>query len=158
MRSLFFGAIVFFIGGCASEPSRIVDSSSSDGRFKITLEATNDWARPGQTIPVKVRLERLGEVVLPEEEINIIFSTFNGDVNPSTLNPVFVDTASERFSGVIKDDSIFETWVEFTPDSRPEELQAELNARIQTTWPDDGSYSSLGHVKLRIRISEAKTL
>ena len=60
MMLLFSVLTVLFIGGCGSEPSRIVDSSSSDGRFKISLETASEWARPGQTIPVKVRLERLG--------------------------------------------------------------------------------------------------
>ena len=157
MRSLFIALAVFFIGGCGSEPSRIVDSSSSDGRFKISLETASEWARPGQTIPVKVRLERLGGGI-PEEEISITFFTNNGTVSPSALNPVFVDSTSERTTGIIKDSPIYETWVEFTPDSRPAELQAELNATVKTIWPDDGSYSSLGHVRLRIRIAEAKYL
>ncbi len=157
MRSLFSVLAVFLLGGCGSEPSRIVDSSSSDGRFKISLETASDWARPGQTIPVKVRLERLKEVI-PEEEISITFFTNNGSISPSALNPVFVDSTSERTSGIIKDSPVYETWVEFTPDSRPVEFQAELNATIKTIWPDDGSYSSLGHVRLRIRIAEAKYL
>jgi len=158
MRSLFSVLAVFLLGGCESEPSRIVDSSSSNGRFKISLETASDWARPGQTIPVKVRLERLAEEVIQEEEISITFFTNNGTVSPSALNPVFVDSTSERTSGIIKDSSVYETYVEFTPDSRPVELQAELNATIKTIWPDDGSYSSLGHVRLRIRIAEAKYL
>ncbi len=161
MRSLFFVAIMFFIGGCASEPSRIVDSSSSDGRFKLTLESTSDWARPGEIVPVKVRLERLADAQLSGPEyIELTLIATNGDVSPSSISvPPFVGSDSsdeDNLSGVIQG-KIYETWVQFKADSRPVELQAELNALYKTVFPEDIGVLTSGHVKLRIRISEVKT-
>ncbi len=45
--------------GCAEEPDRIVGATTADGRFEITLEAARDWVRPGDSLPVKVRVESL---------------------------------------------------------------------------------------------------
>ena len=162
MRSFLIVAVALFIAGCQSEPNRIVNSSSGDGRFKLTLESTSDWARPGEIIPVKVRLERSADAQLPGPEyLELTLIATNGDVSPSSISvPPFVGSDSsddDNLSGVIQG-KVYETWVQFRADSRPVELQAELNALYKTVFPEDTGLLTSGHVKLRIRISEAKSI
>ena len=162
MNSFSIIATIFLIMGCDSEPNRIVNSSSGDGRFKLTLESTSDWVRPGEIIPVKVRLERSAAAQLPGPEyLELTLIATNGDVNPSSISvPPFVGSDSsddDNLSGVIQG-KVYETWIQFRADSRPVELQAELNALYKTVFPEDTGFLTSGHVKLRIRISEAKSI
>jgi hypothetical protein len=125
--------------GCAEEPSRIVGSTTEDGRFEITLEAARDWVRPGDSLPIKVRIEQLVDTLDEDLSVEIEFIVNNGSVSPSSLEVEFLapyvadaddDEQAER-DEVIREGGarIFEQWLTFEADSRTDaSVQGEIHA------------------------------
>jgi hypothetical protein len=120
--------------GCAEEPERIVGTTTEDGRFELTLEAVRDWVRPGDSLPVQVRLESLRGPLAEALETEIEFVVNNGNVSPSSLTIQFAGADDEVPVGV---ERVFETWVTFVADSRAgADVQGEIHAlfmNVRTT-------------------------
>ena len=120
--------------GCAEEPERIVGTTTEDGRFELTLEAVRDWVRPGDSLPVQVRLENLRGPLAEALETEIEFVVNNGNVSPSSLTIQFAGADDEVPVGV---ERVFETWVTFVADSRAgADVQGEIHAlfmNVRTT-------------------------
>ena len=114
------------MAGCAKEPDRIVGAKTGDGRFRLALEATDDWVRSGFSLPVKVRVESLtGPVVEPwETEIELVAN--NGDVSPSSVDVVFDGVAEGETADAA--DAVFEAWVIFEADSGLKSEYGEVHA------------------------------
>ncbi|MBN64438.1 MAG: hypothetical protein CME20_24005, partial [Gemmatimonadetes bacterium] len=77
------------LAGCAEEPDRIVGANTGDGRFRLTLEATDDWVRSDFSLPVKVRVESLTGPVLEPWYTVIELVANNGDVSSSSVEVSF---------------------------------------------------------------------
>ncbi len=119
-------AVMALLLGCAQEPERIVGTTTEDGRFELTLEAARDWVRPGDSLPVQVRLESLNGLLAEGLETEIELVVNNGNVSPSLLNIQFAGTNDEEPQGV---ERVFETWVTFVADSRVgADVQGEIHA------------------------------
>jgi hypothetical protein len=120
--------------GCAEEPERIVGTTTEDGRFELTLEAVRDWVRPGDSLPVQVRLESLRGPLAEALETEIEFVVNNGNVSPYSLTIQFAGADDEVPVGV---ERVFETWVTFVADSRAgADVQGEIHAlfmNVRTT-------------------------
>ena len=115
------------LAGCAEEPDRLVDTTTGDDRFELTLEATDDWVRPGFALPIKVRVESLtGPLDEPwQAELELVAN--NGNVSPSSLNVVFGGVAEGETADAA--DSVFEAWITFAAGSRiTTAVQGEVHA------------------------------
>ena len=84
--------------GCAEEPDRLVGATTADGRFKLSLEAVDDWVRPGFSLPVKVRVESLlGPLTEPwQAELELVAN--NGDVSSSSIYVEFDGIAEDEIA------------------------------------------------------------
>jgi hypothetical protein len=154
MRAILILAVAL-CWGCAEEPDRIVGTTTEDGRFAIELESTRDWVRPGDSLPIKVRVKQLVEALDEDLSTEIEFVVNNGSVSPSSLDVEFLapytepaedsvdPVAIEQKSG----ERIFEQWVIFEADSRADaSVQGEIHAlfldirstlKIRITPPTD---------------------
>lgn len=72
------------LSGCA-EPDRRVMAIAGEGDLRLTLEASRDWVRPGDSLPIQVRVESLSGPVQEEVVETIEFVVNNGSVSPSRL-------------------------------------------------------------------------
>lgn len=144
---------------CSEEPDRIVGTTTEDGRFAIELESTRDWVRPGDSLPIKVRVKQLVESLDEDLSAEIEFVVNNGSVSPSSLDVEFLapytepvdegdDDSVEPIAIVQKSgERIFEQWVTFEADSRADaSVQGEVHAlflnirstlKIRITPPTD---------------------
>lgn len=133
--------IVALCLGCAEEPDRIIGSTTEDGHFEITLEASREWVRPGDSLPIKVRIEQLVEALDEDLSTEVEFVVNNGSVSPSSLDVIFfapyvVEVGDgEAGDGEADDVSreggarVFEQWVTFEADSRADaSVQGEVHA------------------------------
>lgn len=127
--------------GCAEEPKRLVGATTADGRFKLSLQAADDWVRPGFSLPIKVRVESLvGPLTEPwQTELELVAN--NGDISPSSLNVEFDGIAAGEVADAA--DSVFEAWITF-----------EAESRIETASQGEVHATFLGeHSMLKIRIT-----
>jgi hypothetical protein len=90
--------------GCA-EPDRRVTAATADGGFALSLAASRNWMRPGDSLPVQVRVERLSGPA-EEREDTVEFVCNRGVGSPAALT---VSLAGADSPGVI-----FTGWVTFT--------------------------------------------
>ncbi|MGY8827539.1 MAG: hypothetical protein ACKVJG_27120 [Candidatus Latescibacterota bacterium] len=130
--------------GCAEEPDRIIGSTTEDGHFEITLEASREWVRPGDSLPIKVRIEQLVEALDEDLSTEVEFVVNNGSVSPSSLDvDFFAPYAVEADNGEADDGEaedaddvsreagarVFEQWITFEADSRADaSVQGEIHA------------------------------
>jgi len=124
-------ALALGLWGC-SEPDKRVTASTGD--FEVSLEAKKNWVRPGDELPIQVRVKsRTGPVQEDVDEV-IEFVVNNGTVSPSSL--------SVHLAGP---DSLFTGWITFTASSRvtPPD-QAEIHAIFR---------DALATLKIRIVVS-----
>lgn len=161
MRAILILAVAL-CWGCAEEPDRIVGTTTEDGRFSIELAATRDWVRPGDSLPIKVRVKQLVEALDEDLSAEIEFVVNNGSVSPSSLDVEFLapytEPTEDEADDAEADDSvepivqksgerIFEQWVTFEADSRADaSVQGEIHAlflnirstlKIRITPPTD---------------------
>ncbi len=164
MRAILILAVAL-CWGCAEEPDRIVGTTTEDGRFAIELESTRDWVRPGDSLPIKVRVKQLVESLDEDLSTEIEFIVNNGSVSPSSLDVEFLapytesvdedeaidadaeDTAEPVVIEQKSGERIFEQWVIFEADSRADaSVQGEIHAlfldirstlKIRITPPTD---------------------
>ena len=129
------------LAGGAEEPGRLVDTTTEDGRFELTLAATDDWVRPEFTLPIKVRVESLAGPVAEAWEGEIELVANNGDVSPASVDVVF-DGIAEGESATAAD-SVFEAWITFEAErSSDTAAQGEVHALFLDV-----------HTALKIRIT-----
>jgi len=126
LRSALLAGLVLAWFGCAEEPERIVGATTEDDRFEVELEATQDWVRPGDSLPVRVRVKSLGGKLEQPLAAELLFVVNGGDVDPSSLFVEFAGTADSLSFGV---ETLFEEWITFEAESRVgAEVQGEINA------------------------------
>ena len=119
------------LAGCAKEPDRIVGANTEDGRFRLTLDATERWVRPGFSLPVRVRVESLtGPGVEPWSSAIELLGN-NGDVSSSSVVVSFAGVAEGEAADVA--DAVFEAWVTFDADKVKVAAQGEVHAIFQGT-------------------------
>lgn len=127
MKSLVLLCAALFCTSCAEEPKRLVGATTADGRFKLSLEATDDWVRPGFSLPVKVRVESLVGPLVEAWETELELVANNGDISPSSLYVEFDGVAEDEVAN--QADSVFEAWITFEAESRIEQLaEGEVHA------------------------------
>ena len=127
MKSLVLLCAALFCASCAEEPKRLVGATTADGRFKLSLEATDDWVRPGFSLPVKVRVESLVGPLVEAWETELELVANNGDISPSSLYVEFDGVAEDEVAN--QADSVFEAWITFEAENRIEQLaQGEVHA------------------------------
>ena len=114
------------LAGCAEEPDRIVGANTEDGRFRLTLEATDDWVRSDFSLPVKVRVESLTGPVLEPWYTVIELVANNGDVSSSSVEVSFDGVAEGETAEAA--DAVFEAWVTFEADNLKVVGQGEIPA------------------------------
>ena len=132
---------VLLFAGCAEEPERLVGATTADGRFKLSLEATDDWVRPGLSLPVKVRVESLVGPVVEAWETELELVANNGSISSSSVDVEFDGVAEDEVAD--QADTVFEAWVTFKAGSGfKKAAQGEVHAMF------------LGeHAALKIRIT-----
>ena len=125
-----------------SEPDKIVSSSTEDGRFRLSLEAEENWVRPSGELPVVLRIERIGGP--PSEDFfgEVELLTNGGGISPSSVS---VEMAAPDSLGVGGEDS-FMTWLVFTASSRASTVgRADIRAlfgdalatlRVRVVWEE----------------------
>ena len=127
MKSLVLLCAALFCAGCAEEPHRLVGATTADGLFKLRLDATDDWVRPGFSLPVKVGVESLVGPLVEAWETELELVANNGDISPSSLYVEFGGVAEDGVAD--QADSVFEAWITFEAESRIEQLaQGEVHA------------------------------
>lgn len=99
--------------GCGKEPDRIVQSRTSDGAFALTLEAQANWVRPGESVPVLVRVESLTGPVSADLVETVELVADNGTVFPTV---VMVTLTGPDATGAGAQ-SRYSQWVVFTASS-----------------------------------------
>jgi hypothetical protein len=116
--------------GCSREPDRLVRATTSDGAFELSLEAAEDWLRPGSSLPVRVRLESLSGRLSDAFYGDIELIVSNGSVMPRSVSvalPGPDGTAAEAAT-------VFQEWVTFTaPSYVSDDTQSELYAVFRDT-------------------------
>jgi len=111
--------------GCAEEPERLVSSTTADDRFKVVMEAADDWVRPGHKLPIKVRVE---SIVGPLDELwetELKLMANNGSVSPSELRVLFDGAENAAYT---VEDSVYERWVTFSAGISDKPSQGEVHA------------------------------
>ncbi len=127
MKSLVLVCAALLCASCAEEPKRLVGATTADGRFKLSLEATDDWVRAGFSLPVKVRVESLVGPLVEAWETELELVANNGDISPSSLHVEFDGVAEDEVAN--QEDSVFEAWITFEAENRIEQLaQGEVHA------------------------------
>lgn len=122
------------LAGCA-EPDKAVTRATGDGRFAVSLEAEKNWLHPGESLPVRVRVESLagpleqGLVDTLKFVINNGFLVSNGALAPTQLVVTFAGTADSAAVGAFR---AYENWVVFqaSPRATPQN-QGEIEALFQ---------------------------
>ncbi len=126
MKSLVLLCAALFCASCAEEPKRLVGATTADGRFKLSLEATDDWVRAGFSLPVKVRVESLVGPLVEAWETELELVANNGDISPSSLYVEFDGVAEDEVAN--QADSVFEAWITFEADRIKQLAQGEVHA------------------------------
>ena len=80
--------------GC-SEPDKQVTRSTEDGKFAVSLEGRKNWVRPGESLPIEVRVESLTGRLEETLTDSVEFIVNNGTVTPNPLTFSFIGTADE---------------------------------------------------------------
>ncbi|MBT4501152.1 MAG: hypothetical protein HOC74_25705 [Gemmatimonadetes bacterium] len=112
--------------GCAEEPERIVGATTEDGRFEVELEATRDWVRPGNSLPIRVRVKSLRGKLEQPLAAELVFVVNGGDVDPRSLFVEFAGMADSLSFGA---ETLYEEWVTFEAEDRVgAEVQGEIHA------------------------------
>lgn len=111
--------------GC-SEPDKRVTAATDDGALELTLSAGKNWLRPGESLPVRLRVTsvdgRLAETV--RDTVELLAN--NGSVMPSRVVITFVGQADTLTKGV---DAVYEDWLTFTVSPfASDQRQGELHA------------------------------
>lgn len=120
--------IAALLAGCA-EPEKQVTRSTSDNRFSVSLRAEKNWLHPGETLPIRVRVESLAGPLQHSLVDTLKFSVNNGVLAPGQLVVAFAGTADSAAAGVA---SAYENWVIFVASARATpQLQGEINALFQ---------------------------
>ena len=114
------------LAGCAKEPDRSIGATTEDGRFRLTLEATDDWVRSKFSLPVKVQVESLTGPVLEPWYAVIELVANNGDVSSSSVEVSFDGVAEGEAAEAA--DAVFEAWVTFRADDLRVAGQGEIHA------------------------------
>ena len=141
MKSLVLLCAALFCASCAEEPKRLVGATTADGRFKLSLEATDDWVRPGFSLPVKVRVESLVGPLVEAWATELELVANNGDISPSSLYVEFDGVAEDEVAN--QADSVFEAWITFEAErSSDTAAQGEVHALFLDV-----------HTALKIRIT-----
>ena len=117
-------ALTVWVCACSEEPDRLVRSTTPDGEFALALEAQEAWVRPGGTLPILVRLERLSGPVDAELVETIELTASNGSVDPSSLVVVLAGPDSTGAGA----DSTFSGWVTFSSSSYGSSTQETVYA------------------------------
>ena len=111
--------------GC-SEPDESITRSTEDGQFSLTLRADKNWVRPGDSLPIQVRVESLTGVLEETISDRIEFVVNNGAVSPTYFTVTFTgrsDTLATEFETVVTD------WITYTVSSfSTSEEQGEVHA------------------------------
>ena len=131
-------ALIGVAAGC-SEPGKRVTAATADGDFEVTLTARKNWLRPGETLPIRLRVESLAGQLATTAREPLTFVVNNGTVSPSLLTITFVGRNDSLSIGV---ERVYEQWVSFSlssyasPDRQGEihalfrDIQATLKIRI----------------------------
>ena len=119
-------AAVLLLGllGC-SEPDERVTAAADEGAFALSLEVEENWVRPGDELPIRVRLESLTGPVQEELAEEIEFIANNGTVFPTSLFVVLLGPESSDQEA----ESLYTGWITFTSSSRVTSVdQGEIHA------------------------------
>ena len=81
--------------GACSEPDKRITRSTVDGLFSLTLDAQKNWARPGESLPIQVKVESLAGRLTETSTDSVVFIVNNGTVTPNSLTFSFIGTADE---------------------------------------------------------------
>lgn len=124
--------------GC-SEPDKRVAAATADGAFELTLSAEKNWLRPGESLPVRLRLESVGGPPVQTTRDTVEILANNGSVHPTRLVVIFVGRSDTLTAGV---DEVYEDWLTFTLSSFASSArQGEVHALFRDL-----------HATLKIRI------
>ena len=122
-----------------SDPDSSITRSTDDGAFALTLKAKKNWVRPGDVLPIQVRLVSLrGEL---EETLS---GRIEFVANAGRLDVDYLDFTLTGTSDALE--TVFSDWIEFASfSSADEKEQGEVHALFRDL-----------QVTLKIRFAEAK--
>ena len=101
------------MAGC-SEPDKRVTVATDDGAFELTLSAEKNWLRPGESLPVRLRVASVGGRLAETVRDTVELLANNGSVTPSRVVITFVGQADTLTRGA---DVVYEDWLTFTVSS-----------------------------------------
>ena len=123
-RICFTAVLLFGLLGC-SEPDEKVTAAEDKRAFALSLEAEENWMRPGNKLPIRVRVESLTGPVQEELVEEVEFIANNGTVSPPSLIVVLAGPDSLGQGA----ESLYTGWVTFTSSSRATSVdQGEIHA------------------------------
>lgn len=133
------GAWLAAVAAGCSEPDERVAAATADGAFELTLSAEKNWLRPGESLPVRLRLESVDGPLARTVRDTIEFLANNGSVSPARLIITFVGRSDTVTGGV---DEVYEDWLTFTVSSfASSSRQGEIHALFRDL-----------HATLKVRI------
>lgn len=122
-----------------SEPDKRVTAATADGAFQITLSTDKNWLRPGESLPVRLRVVSVGGQLAETRRDTIELLANNGTVSPSRIPVTFVGQADTLTQGV---ETSFEDWLTFTVSTY---VSAERQGEIHALFRDL-------HATLKVRV------
>jgi hypothetical protein len=113
------------LAGC-SEPDRRVVGATADGRFTLSLRAEKNWVHPGESLPIRVRVEAVDGPPIPAMVDTLRLVGNNGSVYPQRIT-VLLGGAADSLGSTTP--SAYDGWIYFTAATRlAEGLQGEVYA------------------------------
>jgi hypothetical protein len=118
------GAAALLLG--CSEPGKQVMGATADGRFSLSLQAAKNWVRPGETLPILVRIQPLYGPPAEGLTDTLRLVANNGSLYPQRLPVAFAAAEDSLGAGA---QTAFVTWVYFTAATRLSDgVQGEAHA------------------------------
>lgn len=128
-------AAALFVAGCGEEPDRVVGVETGDGVWSLTLEARKNELRRGESLPIRVSLQRLPGQPAETFRDTIEFVAANGSTTPQRLVFTFVGSQDSTYAG----DGFttgFVDWVTFTMNSSTSQLPTGRQAEVSALFRD----------------------
>jgi hypothetical protein len=120
-----FAAVMTLSFSC-SDPDKSVTKPTQDGAFALTMEAEKNWLRPGDSLPIRLKLVSLAGPLEETLSGRIDFLTNLGRLDVDYLDFTFTGT-SDSLATVFETE--FADWITFESfSSAGEEEQGEVHA------------------------------
>ena len=128
-------AVVTSLSFSCSNPDKSVARSTDDGVLSLTMEAGKNWVRPGDSLPIRVKMKSLAGQLEETLSGRIEFVTNLGRLDVDYLDFTFTGT-SDTLATVFETE--FADWITFESfSSAGEEEQGEVHAlyeELQVTF------------------------